>query len=563
MTKKLFESIKNNYYLFEFFDYNEIPSHKVPSNEDFDVFTNDIIITPPTKKNFWRIKENKRDFQQAKVTEEEYLKRYAIPNFQVQHLRNIIVIEESEDKVSLKIFEYSRTRRVGVVYFKVTTLCRFVTYSKKKNLIYSGFIRDYHKKRKCIKVCKVANPCSSVLSNILGYENNYQTILLSKIFIDAVTGKFTSSLSPDTQLHKYSLEKRGVKLSDNWEVFRKTPYQPKLKDFKKNDFKYIDSIMSKFNLSGDKVRKTLHILDKGFDCNWFIFLLNFMGQKFILSRPISELKNIFENDSYTPPSDLLEGLGDSEKKNFYYCAILCCQNKISSSTLYDHIQFMSLLKNYEKIKWRSKTYEEFTQEHMDWSDRYSFYTTGKYYRTYNLDFENEVIKQFHFQNNLYFPVLLRDSTEYNMESAIQSNCVKTYINKPYNFIISLRKNSSTSDERVTLEYSVYYLNDKLNVKRIQSLGRFNNRMTIEFEAAAEILDTRVQYLFKDGKFKLPDLKVIRGGEERFTKAIVQRTLTSNWGDNQYNIVWENESITNINTNYTPQINGLIQDLNLI
>lgn len=288
-----------------------------------------------------------------------------------------------------------------------------------------------------------------------------------------------------------------------------------------------------------------------------------MGQKFILSRPISELKNIFENDSYTPPSDLLEGLGDSEKKNFYYCAILCCQNKISSSTLYDHIQFMSLLKNYEKIKWRSKTYEEFTQEHMDWSDRYSFYTTGKYYRTYNLDFENEVIKQFHFQNNLYFPVLLRDSTEYNMESAIQSNCVKTYINKPYNFIISLRKNSSTSDERVTLEYSVYYLNDKLNVKRIQSLGRFNNRMTIEFEAAAEILDTRVQYLFKDGKFKLPDLKVIRGGEERFTKAIIQRTLTSNWGDNQYNIVWENESITNINTNYTPQINGLIQDLNLI
>lgn len=59
------------------------------------------------------------------------------------------------------------------------------------------------------------------------------------------------------------------------------------------------------------------------------------------------------------------------------------------------------------------------------------------------------------------------------------------------------------------------------------------------------------------------MKVIRGGEERFTKAIVQRTLTSNWGDNQYNIVWENESITNINTNYTPQINGLIQDLNLI
>jgi hypothetical protein len=83
-------------------------------------------------------------------------------------------------------------------------------------------------------------------------------------------------------------------------------------------------------------------------------------------------------------------------------------------------------------------------------------------------------------------------------------------------------------------------------------------MTIEFEAAAEILDTRVQYLFKDGKFKLPDLKVIRGGEERFTKAIVQRTLTSNWGDSQYNIVWENESITNINSNYTPQIDGLIQ-----
>ena len=52
MTKKLCESITNNYYSFEFFDYNEISSHKVPSNEDFDIFTDEIITEPPIKKNF-------------------------------------------------------------------------------------------------------------------------------------------------------------------------------------------------------------------------------------------------------------------------------------------------------------------------------------------------------------------------------------------------------------------------------------------------------------------------------------------------------------------------------
>jgi hypothetical protein len=55
----------------------------------------------------------------------------------------------------------------------------------------------------------------------------------------------------------------------------------------------------------------------------------------------------------------------------------------------------------------------------------------------------------------YYPVLLTNSSVYNQESQLQSNCVKGYIGKTGSIIVSLRKGSIDSDIRGTIEYSLF------------------------------------------------------------------------------------------------------------
>ena len=57
-----------------------------------------------------------------------------------------------------------------------------------------------------------------------------------------------------------------------------------------------------------------------------------------------------------------------------------------------------------------------------------------------------------------------DSSEkYNQESALQSNCVKTYIGKVGSIIISLRDGSNDSNTRATIEYKLTIENKKIKI----------------------------------------------------------------------------------------------------
>jgi len=67
------------------------------------------------------------------ITENEYLENYGKFNYSLHHNRRLIVIEEKDNKLSLKFFTYTRTKEVGRPYFKVSTYCWFVTYNFKTN----------------------------------------------------------------------------------------------------------------------------------------------------------------------------------------------------------------------------------------------------------------------------------------------------------------------------------------------------------------------------------------------------------------------------------------------
>ena len=77
--------------------------------------------------------------------------------------------------------------------------------------------------------------------------------------------------------------------------------------------------------------------------------------------------------------------------------------------------------------------------------------------------------------------------------------MKTYIGRPSSFIISLRK--GYHGDRATIEYSLTKVDDKVKVKRIQSLGRFNNRLGEEWNDVLFKLDEVVLSSVKDKRFE--------------------------------------------------------------
>jgi hypothetical protein len=137
------------------------------------------------------------------------------------------------------------------------------------------------------------------------------------------------------------------------------------------------------------------------------------------------------------------------------------------------------------------------------------------------------------QNNIgeYSPVLLTNSSEYNEESSTQSNCVKTYIGKVSSFIISLRNESNY--ERATIEYNVTKQDDKVKIKRIQSLGRFNNKLGEEWNDVLFKLDDVVLSCLKDKRFKTVKI-------DKECKNGMKLTSDSYWDNNE--LKWSHKNI---------------------
>jgi type I restriction-modification system DNA methylase subunit len=76
-------------------------------------------------------------------------------------------------------------------------------------------------------------------------------------------------INEDDSLQKFIMDKKGVKLPDNWLNFRSCYKQPTLKQFRKEKFKYIDSLMLINGFKGDKIRKSLHNINKNCDFQTF------------------------------------------------------------------------------------------------------------------------------------------------------------------------------------------------------------------------------------------------------------------------------------------------------
>jgi hypothetical protein len=190
------------------------------------------------------------------------------------------------------------------------------------------------------------------------------------------------------------------------------------------------------------------------------------------------------------------------------------------------------------LKWKSvESKSDFREEHLDWTEKLQHYKMGNYTRHYP-EYMYEIISQ--PLNEDFHPVLLDTSSNYNEESSYQSNCVKGYIGKTGCLIISVRSGELLG-ERATIEYRLSMNGGVVSADRVQSLGKFNQRLDAHWTDVLFKLDKRVLSCVRDERFETVKL----------TKECKNGTIleSDSYWDKDGSLRWTFKNIDSTQSNY--------------
>jgi hypothetical protein len=489
-------------------------------------------------------------YELSDSTEQCYADNFGNPMWSVEKKYFMVVVEKDGDKVAIKMFHGFKYRRPGVHWFKVSKDMEYITVNTKTGDVYVGGIQKYHLKRKCRKRIRrnyflnnpISNAMAIIKNNLEGEGNETVATDAMSIFMDEIDpiNNF-GSLNFNQRLFKFYLNKRNIKFPNNFYAFVDYWYGPEIrKILKKNDNKMVDSIMERYGLSGKQLKKALHNCDS-LNLNTYKVVRDLFGGDWLNqdNKLILACLN-YKSGLGAVPNEFRDYMTTEElRRAFELIKEVVIYQTLDSYTYFDHIRMYTELKRFGEtdLRWMSSNDSKFNfrEEHLDWSDKLEHYRQGFYtriYPEYSYDFIQQAID---IGGDTYYPILLNDSDGYNKESAQQSNCVKTYIGKCSSIIISVRKGDINSDERATIEYFLQQVpSGKVEVRRIQSLGRFNGGLSEEWNEVLFKLDEIMLYYIKDEKFDTVKInKVCKNG--------VELKSDSHWNDNGY-LIWTYEQI---------------------
>jgi hypothetical protein len=478
---------------------------------------------------------------------EEFEKNYGNFLCDVTVFRSTFVVEENEDKVCLKVFYCGKHRKAGEVFFRKSTKLNYITFNKKTNIFTVGKNTEYHKKRgkgKGSVVRRNSFPISLTTDGYHSFMNGLDDTKTYNLEITEGINVFLSKIGAEKVLNYIELpmslfgcllDKQGVKKPDNWRGYYNIYPKPTKKDYKKYGFKMVDAYMKLNDVSSEKIKKVLHKVQN--PCFKSIkMLMDVFGRDFILQRPEEELCIIFstktDDSPFQPVRHYFENFSKRDMSNCYQIYLISKTDHLASThSFYDHVRFFDVLSRNEPVKWMSKTLKEFNAEHSTWSDKVDFYTTGKYSRQYSNEFVERVSKPIITSDKIAFnPIVLQSSEEYVDESVHQSNCVRTYQNRPSSLIISLRKENG---DRASIEYrpsiGKFGMNENqpVNFKRVQTLGRFNNMLDDTWDDAIFILDVRLKSI-TSRVWGNPVAEFVTGGGRKEYNFIFDKDGQLNW-----------------------------------
>jgi hypothetical protein len=484
-----------------------------------------------------RVKKNGEKFftQDLYLNEDEYVKNYANPLADINFTRQRVFIEESDDKISLKYQFYNSSRKVGNKFFLVRKVTRFLTFNYRTRLFYSG--RYTSKKKKKIGSTMSTNPNYYVIGIMIdtirsvdrnlhgeGYVYHFLETIWDKLGL--VDSQNFTTMSPQAFYSLTFYLVNGVKLPNTWLQLSGT-FIPK-KEFRKNNFNMVDTFMSYYGLKGNKIKK---IINECYDVDFNKLTTLYHGLG--IDR-FNRLDDKIFSESYVINNAIERLLPDisSGGRHWYVLreggikqineefSILTNKEKdrITSlnlhlqtetlETILEHIRFKKELKKLgENVKMKFNDINELNSEHEEWSRLIQSYKTGEVERYYGKidSLESPII----YNEETYYPVLLRNTDDYEKESQHQRNCVRTYSQRADCMIFSIRKGSPDGEERVTVEYQFR----KREILNVQERSRFNEIPPITFSEVAKIQLANINLLYKLGTLKLPKLiKKFRNGK---------------------------------------------------
>jgi hypothetical protein len=541
----LFKLINEKYYVGHYLPYNSVGENNSDFNEDDEPL---FILRKSNPRDHFDGKHLFYTFDKSvNGSKEEFEKNYGNPLCEVTVQRSTFVVEENEDKICLKVFYCGKHRKAGEVFFRKSTKLNYITFNKKTNIFTVGKNTEYHKKRgkgKGSVLRRNSFPISLTTDGYHSFMNGLDDAKTYNLEITEGINLFLSKIGAEKIINYVSLpmslfgcllDKQGVKKPDNWRGYYNVYPKPIKKDYKKYGFKMVDAYMKLNDVSSEKIKKVLHKVQN--PCFKSIkMLMDVFGRDFILQRPEEELCIIFntkiDESPFQPVRHYFENFSKRDISNCYQIYLISKTDHLASThSFYDHVRFFDVLSRNEPIKWMSKTLKEFNAEHSTWSDKVDFYTTGKYSRQYSNEFVERVSKPIITSDKIAFnPIVLQSSEEYVDESVHQSNCVRTYQNRPSSLIISLRKENG---DRASIEYrpstGKFGMNENqpVNFKRVQTLGRFNNMLDDTWDDAIFILDVRLKSI-TSRVWGNPIAEFVTGGGRKEYNFIFDKDGQLNW-----------------------------------
>ena len=447
--------------------------------------------------------------------EEHFVKNFANPMYSVMKDYLMMVVERNGDKVAIKVFKGAKWRREGKSYFKVTKDVNYISVNVKTGDVYHGYIKNYQKKKKCSKMIRrnsfLMDPVNTLKSNTKNLltqftEKAYEEVMMafSEFMFQIDQRNDFQTLTYGDRLFRFYLDKRNFKYPNNFGIYVHEFYGPEIKKIlKKNGNRLVDSVMIKHELSGKKIKKALHTCSR-LNMSVYKTARKTFGDDWLNQDDDNVIVDLLDSTigDLTVPDLFIELISKEELKRVYsiFKQVYIHQD-LDAFTFQDHIRMYTELKMYgeQDLKWTSyEDKSEFRKEHLDWTDRLQHYKRGEYTRHYP-EYMYEKISQPIVGE--YYPILLNESSSYNEESNTQSNCVKGYIGKPSSLIISVRKGGIDSEERATVEYRLTKKDDEIRADRVQSLGKYNEKLVGMWEIILLNLDLDVLSCVRDERFE--------------------------------------------------------------
>jgi hypothetical protein len=470
------------------------------------------------------------------TTKDRHIKRHFLNPFAAITL---VTIERSirikEDKLIVRSYKQVRFREYNHKYFKKSVYTNVLSFDLKKgNIIFGesskyrktnsqrfrknsfGIIRDAILKNGFMVMKDFTYQDSSIRDEFMEKMND--TTFVKTIFeqlnqplpynfnlegLKTDSGELKDFLL--SKVAKFFVETKKIKVPNDYLKLLYT-YYPGEKFLNKNERKLIQAILDSFGIKTKSTIKLLHD-HVNLDIDSYKRFSRFFGDKFpkyfsgltdeakkmfLSNVPINGAIPIKERNNINLRSYLVD---DKTKENIIKVLNDLKNGSQSLGTsilglIIDHIEMIEKINEFDpNIRWRSTTYTDFHNEHMEFSKIISLMKKGW---TMEYVFDNRMVRKVEepivvlcddLITRTFVPHILKREEEYAEEGAYMHHCVAGYANKESSIIISLRLDDG--QERVTTEY------EKKTGKCHQERYFCNKIPPIYFNEALEILRERV------------------------------------------------------------------------